>query len=311
MLSRVADSLYWMSRYFERADNGARVLGATYSLILNPAKFSTDQRWYKAITRLLSAPASEELDPQEAMIRLAFDSSNQASIVSCLSLARENAGQAREEISSEMWEQLNRLYHDLTPSPAPPDDDAGAMRLVAAVRDGSFRFYGITDSTINHGEGWHFIQLGKYTERACSLSLLVDSYFSIKQSADDLDWVGLLSSCAAFEAYCKSCTADLQPGRVAEFVLLQPEFPYSVRYSVDQMQVALAQISERSMSPKAQRIERIIGRLRASLTYVQINEVIIGDLHKYCDNIIEQCRNLHSAMHDVYIDYQIGGSFEL
>lgn len=310
MLSRVADSLYWMSRYFERADNAARVLVATYSLILNPAKFSTSQRWYRAITRLGSMSRSEEVDPQAAMTRLAFDSENKSSIVSCISAARENAGQARQEISSEMWEQLNRLYHDIVQSRPTSGDDASATRMITAVRDGASRFYGITDSSMNHGEGWHFIQLGKFTERACGLSLILDSYFSPKEVADDLDWVGLLTSCAAFEAYCKACTADLQPGRVAEFILLQPEFPYSIRYSVDQMRMALAQISERSMSPKAQRIERIIGRLRASLAYVQIDEVMVGDLHKYCNNIIEQCRSLHSAVHDIYIDYPIAGAFE-
>lgn len=311
MLSRVADSLYWMSRYFERADNAARVLGATYSLILNPAKFSTSQRWYKAITRLGSMSRGEEVDPQAAMVRLAFDYENKSSIVSCIGSARENAGQARQEISSEMWEQLNRLYHDISQASVPLGDDASAIRMITAVRDGASRFYGITDSSMNHGEGWHFIQLGKYTERACGLSLILDSYFSPKEAADDLDWVGLLTSCAAFEAYCKACTADLQPGRVAEFILLQPEFPYSIRYAVDQMRVALAQISERSMSPKAQRIERIIGRLRASLAYVQIDEVMVGDIHKYCNNIVEQCRSLHSAVHDVYIDYPIAGAFEL
>lgn len=311
MLSRVADSLYWMSRYFERADNAARVLGATYGLILNPAKFSTSQRWYKAITRVGSIPRSGEVDPQEAMLRLAFDSDNKSSIVSCISSAHENAGQARQEISSEMWEQLNRLYHDLSQSGIASRDDASASRMVTAVRDGASRFYGITDSSMNHGEGWYFIQLGKYTERACGLSLILDSYFSPKEAADDLDWVGLLTSCAAFEAYCKACTADLQPGRVAEFILLQPDFPYSIRYSVDQMRVALAQISGRSMSPKAQSIERIIGRLRASLAYVQIDEVMIGDLHKYCNNIIEQCCSLHFAVYDVYIDYPIAGAFEL
>ena len=166
MLSRVADSLYWMSRYFERADNAARVLGATYSLILNPAKFSTSQRWYKAITRLGSMSRGEEVDPQAAMVRLAFDYENKSSIVSCIGSARENAGQARQEISSEMWEQLNRLYHDISQASVPLGDDASAIRMITAVRDGASRFYGITDSSMNHGEGWHFIQLGKYTERA-------------------------------------------------------------------------------------------------------------------------------------------------
>ena len=108
MLSRVADSLYWMSRYFERADNASRVLEATYGLILNPAKFSTDERWFKAVTSL--APGSANVDPQGALFLLVADPEGAFSIVKCIGGARENARQVREEISSEMWEHLNRLF---------------------------------------------------------------------------------------------------------------------------------------------------------------------------------------------------------
>ena len=103
------------------------------------------------------------------------------------------------------------------------------------VREGSYRFNGITAATLNHDEAWHFIQLGKYIERACNLCVLLEAYFVVDKHADDLDWVGLLSSCAAFEAYCKACTAELRPDRIANFLLLKPGFPYSVRYSLDRM----------------------------------------------------------------------------
>ena len=112
MLSRVADSLYWMSRYFERADNASRVLKATFGLILNPAKFSTEERWFRAVSSL--APGANNVDPQRALFLLVADMEGSFSIVKCISGARENARQVREEISSEMWEHLNRLYHDVT-----------------------------------------------------------------------------------------------------------------------------------------------------------------------------------------------------
>jgi uncharacterized alpha-E superfamily protein len=310
MLSRVADSLYWMSRYFERADNAARVLEATYGLILNPAKFSTEERWFRAVTSLAPGAASAQVDPQRALFLLVTDPEGAFSIVKCISGARENARQVREEISSEMWEHLNRLFHEVTNSDLAPEDDAGAMRLVHLVREASYRFHGITDTTMNHGEGWHFIQLGKYIERACNLSILLDAYFSIEKHADDLDWVGLLNSCAAFEAYCKACTAELKPERIADFILLQPEFPYSVRYSLERMQQALSSISNLSLSRRTGKIERLIGRLRSAVAYVQIAEVIRGDLHKYLAGIIEQCRDLHAAVHEVYIEYPIEVAFE-
>ena len=307
MLSRVADSLYWMSRYFERADNASRVLKATYGLILNPAKFSTEERWYHAVSSL--APGASDIDPQRALFLLVAETEGSFSIVKCISGARENARQVREEISSEMWEHLNSLFHEVTRSTLQPDDDAGAMRVVDLVREGSYRFSGITSATLNHDEAWHFIQLGKYIERACNLCVILDAYFVIGKHPDDLDWVGLLSSCAAFEAYCKACTAELKPERIANFLLLKPEFPYSVRYSVDRMHHALDSIGNLSLSRRTDDVERLIGRLRSMLTYTQIDEIISG-LHKYLAAIVEQCRELHAAVHELYIDYPIEVAFQ-
>jgi uncharacterized alpha-E superfamily protein len=310
MLSRVADSLYWMSRNFERADNASRVLEATYGLLLNPAKFSTDERWFRAVSSLAPGTNSENLDPQRALFLLVADQEGVFSIVKCLSEARENARQVREEISSEMWEHLNKMYHDVTGAELQSDDDAGAMRIVSLVREGSYRFHGITDTTMNHDEGWHFIQLGEYIERACNLSILLDAYFSNDKNADDLDWVGLLSSCAAFEAYCKAYTAELKPERIADFILLHPAFPFSVRYSLDRMHQALTAIGNLSLSRRTGKIERLIGKLRSAVAYVQIGEVIRGDFHKYLAEIIAQCRDLHAAVHEVYIEYPIEAAFE-
>jgi uncharacterized alpha-E superfamily protein len=309
MLSRVADSLYWMSRYFERADNASRVLKATYGLILNPAKFSTEERWFRAVSSLAPGAASNNVDPQRALFLLVADPEGAFSIVKCIGGARENARQVREEISSEMWEHLNRLFHDVTGSELQANDDAGAMRIVTLVREGSYRFHGVTAATMNHDEAWHFIQLGKYIERACNLCVLLDAYFVVDKHADDLDWVGLLSSCAAFEAYCKACTAELKPDRIANFLLLKPEFPYSVRYSLDRMHEALTAISTLSLSRRTDQIERLIGRLRSMVAYVQVSDVI-RNLHKYLGEIIEQCRDLHAAVHEVYIDYPIEVAFE-
>jgi uncharacterized alpha-E superfamily protein len=311
MLSRVADSLYWMSRYFERAVTSARVLDATWNLMLNPSKTATEERWRRALVALGLPKEAEKLDAQDAIMQLAVDSSNSSSIVSSITAARENASQVREEISSGMWEHLNRLYHDVLRASSDADPFAGPTTVIDLLREGSYRFKGITDGTMNHGEGYHFIQLGKYSERACALSLLLDAYYSTKSKATDLDWIALLTSCSAFEAYCKVYTADLRPERVAEFILLHPEFPYSVRYSADQMRSALEAIADRSPARKADRVERLVGRLSASLAYVQIDEVMAGDLHTYLIGVVEQCGNLHASLHEAYIEYPIEEALEV
>lgn len=310
MLSRVADSLYWMSRYFERANHCARVLEANYNLMLNPSKLSIEERWQRIMASLGIAPAAGAIDPQNAMVTLTSDASFESSIAFCIAVSRENAGQVREQISSEMWEGLNSLYHKVTQSSAKLEADTDPMRLVAAVREGSYQFHGITDATMNHGEGWQFIQLGKYMERSCALPVLLDSYFSRARQADRLDWVGLLASCAAFESYCKVYTAELKPDSMAEFLLLNPEFPYSVRYAVEQMAAAIAAISRTSFSKANGLIERIAGRLRASLAYAQVAEIMVGGVHRYLDDVIKQCESLHAAVHLVYIDYPIQSALE-
>lgn len=312
MLSRVADSLYWMSRYFERADHCARVLEANYNLMLDPSRPSTEQRWHKITTSLGLSPAADGVDPQITVAKLTSEVENRSSIVCCIAAARDNASQVREEISSEMWERLNQLYHEVTHSSTRSDNHSEPLRPVAAVREGSYKFHGVTDATMNHGEGWQFVQLGKFMERACALSVLLDAHFSSAEHADDLDWVGLLASCAAFEAYCKVYTADLKAERVAEFLLLNPRFPFSVRYSAERMHRALDLIRQACSSPRgASRIERIIGGLRASLAYAQIGDIMEQDIHRYLHGVLEQCRSLHSALHEVYIDYPIEAALEV
>ena len=309
MLSRVADSLYWMSRYFERADHCARVIEANYNLLLNPSKLSTEQRWHR-VTASIGLRDDPEIVPQDAMIRLTADLKTPSSIVSCINGARENASQVREQISSEMWERLNRLYHEVLEASSRSHQDFEPLRVVNSVRTGSYAFNGVTDATMNHGEGWYFIQMGKYIERAGALSVLLDAHFSHSDDADDLEWVGLLSSCGAFEAYCRVYTADLKPDRVAEFLMLNPEFPYSVRYSVDKMQHALHAIAEVSPGRRTSELERIVGRLRASLAYVQIQDIMAGGFRKYLTGISDQCMSFHAALHQVYIDYPIEVALE-
>ncbi len=309
MLSRVADSLYWMSRYFERADHCARVLEANHNLLLNPSKPSREQRLNRITLSMGLDPDPGATDSQTAMLRLIAQPGNRFTIVSCITSARENASQVREQISSEMWERLNQLYHSVT-AVRSSAGDGNTLRLLMSFREGAYQFYGATDMTMSHGEGWYFIQLGKYMERACGLSVLLDAHFSALSGADDLDWAGLLASCSAFEAYRKVYTADLTADRVAEFLLLNPDFPYTVRYSTEGMHLALNAIAELTSTRKAARIERIVGRLRSSLAYVQIDEIMARDFHSYLQSVLEQCHQLHSAVHEVYTNYPIESALE-
>jgi uncharacterized alpha-E superfamily protein len=247
---------------------------------------------------------------------LTFDATNPDSIVSAITVARENARQVREQISSEMWEQINRLYLHVRRAGADADWRAEPQQFYKSVKEGAHLFQGITDTTMSHDEGWQFIQIGRYLERASATSALLDVHFAGPEAHEQgndslnyLDWVAMLKSCTAFEAYCKVYTADIQPEKIAEFMLLNADFPRSVRFGIDAVQRSLQVISRTTASRSAGRVERLAGRLRASLDYGQVDE-IMDDLHPYLEQIQRQCVQIHTAINSVYVSYPADTALE-
>ncbi|HTB20069.1 MAG TPA: alpha-E domain-containing protein, partial [Bryobacteraceae bacterium] len=238
MLSRVAESMYWMSRYLERAEHIARVLGVQLNLMLEQDPKSSDRRWLRVLASL-GHPGSvtENSDPFTRAQTYAL-----RNITGGIASARENARQVREQISSEMWEQLNRLFHEVRRMESAGLWQSQPLDFLAVILESSHLVQGVTDSTMNHGEGWQFIQVGRFIERAAAIARLLDIYFhefpagQPLDSGEHMEWIGLLRSCTAFEAYCKVYTADLRPERVAEFLLLNNECPHSVRFAADHLQ---------------------------------------------------------------------------
>lgn len=311
MLSRVADNLYWMSRYLERAEHTARLLDLNLAQMLDQTPEAMARRWERLL-QSLAAPAMESNDPYAVTEALTFDQGNQYSLVACIAQARENARQIREQISSEMYEQLNGLYLQVHRTTMEQVWHAEPHEFFRIVKDGAHLFQGITDSTISHGEGWHFIQIGRFIERATATAMLLDTQFAALREApvlplpldyQYLDWVGLLKSCTAFEAYCRAYTADIQPTRVAEFLLLNAEFPRSVCFAAEMIQESLQAAARVTGQRHAGRAERLAGRLRASLDYAQVDELLAGDMHAYLTNVQRQCGQIHEAIYQAYITY--------
>lgn len=310
MLSRVADSLYWMSRYLERAEHTARLIDVDLQLQLEQSPEMDGARSLRLLAASHAA-ATTAGDSASLTQMLTFDRTNPSSIVSCVACARENLRQVREQCSSEMWEQLNRLYLQIVTT-AGEGRVVNAHVLYRAVQEGAHLFQGITDATMTHGQGWHYIQLGRYVERTDLLATVVGTHFAhlphflnqAVESEEYLEWVGLLKSCSAFEAYCKAYTAELRPLRVAEFLLLNAEFPHSILFSMDKMHAALlaiAQLTDR----KADEAIRLTGRLRATLGYSQIEEVVANGATLYMESIRAQCAQAHAAIHQIYFDYPV------
>ena len=313
MLSRVADSLYWMSRYLERAEHTARLIDVDLQLASRSVAGSGRGALVAAAGGFAGSAAGRWQDRRrDSHAVLTLDRTNSSSIVSCVAAARENLRQVREQCSTEMWEQLNRLYLQVNSTTASEAWLLNTYAFFRAVQEGAHLFQGVTDSTMSHGEGWQYIQLGRFVERTEALARLIGTHFArlphpldqAVESEEYLEWVGLLKSCAAFEAYCKTYTAELRPLRVAEFLLLNPEFPHSVRFSVDMVHAALIAIGELT-ERKAEQPVRLAGRLRATLSFSQIEEIMASGANGYVDSVRWQCAQAHTAIQQVYFDYSV------
>jgi uncharacterized alpha-E superfamily protein len=244
---------------------------------------------------------------------LVFDTINPASVTACINAARENARQVRDEISTEQWQRLNRLYHQMHSPHAQVQFGSNLNDLMASVIDGIHLFKGVSDTTMIHGEGWQFIRLGRYLERAYATATLLEVYQeSLLDLAEQessgyqyLELVGLLRCCTSFEAYCQVYTADLSADRILEFLLLNRDFPHALRYSIDGVRQSLEAIQRSGGRRPPDELMSAAGRLHAMLRYTTINEILEGNPGAFLHSIREQCQQIHELLYRYYIHYSI------
>ena len=308
LLSRVADSLYWIGRYLERAEQMARVIDVRLDLGLDREAGRDGWNFGRLYASVRLEPsASPPGNPSALVDALMFSVATRDSLMGCVTAARDNARQVREEISSDMWEQLNAMFLRLKETRAQSGWSARPHYLSRLVIEGVHLFAGVTDETMGHGEGWQYLQLGRYLERAGGTAALVDLHFQSEPllPASHTEWVGLLRSCSALEAYCRCYTADLRPDRIAEFLLLNAEFPRSVRFAAARIESALRSIALLTARGAGGRAERMAGRLHASLDYGQVDEILSDDTHAYLETIGRHCAQIHAAVYQSYVMYPI------
>jgi uncharacterized alpha-E superfamily protein len=307
MLSRVADSLYWMSRYLERAEHTARLLAVKLETTAEQSREEAESAW----GRVLAAVSEEhkpvtDADGLAITQAIAFDRHSGTSLISSLSFARDNARQVREQLTIEVWENLNRLYLKLRDLSI--HEVANPSVLFREILQDLHALGGVTYSTLSHGEGWYFLELGKHIERAQLICRLLDLHFgearrSFPTEPNYFDWLVLLKFCSAFEPYCKVYTATIQPEKIAEFLLFDAEFPHSVRFSVDRVGDALAHVAPGAPPARRAAVERLAGRLKASADFTQIEELMSGSIDRFLADIARQCEKIHDAVYAAYIAY--------
>ncbi|MEM6330228.1 MAG: alpha-E domain-containing protein [Planctomycetota bacterium] len=306
MLSRVADSIYWMSRYIERAENVARFIDVNYSLMLGAAA-DTNQQW----AALIYTTGDQELfsslygEPsRDAVLRfLMLDERNPNSIYSCARAARENARSVRESITAPMWERMNRFYLS-TRAAAETDSCLGEPTgFCDEVKLASHALVGLTNTTMSHGEAWHFARLGRLLECADKTSRIVDvQYYHLLPAATDVGspldlvrWNALLKSTSALTMY-RRVHGQITQEKVADFLILNRDFPRAMRFCVTHAQESVCEITGSRPGTFRCRSEQLAGRMRADMDYTGIDEVIAEGLHEYIDRFQARLNEIGASL---------------
>jgi uncharacterized alpha-E superfamily protein len=316
MLSRVANSIYWLNRYIERAENIARFIDVNLNLSLD-MPIGMQQQWEPLIMTLgdrdIFLERYGEVTPENVIQFLTFDQDYPNSILSCLHNARENARSVREIISSEMWFQVNAFYHFV--QNAATDESLNWSSFFGRVKAESHLYVGIANVTMSHNEGWQFGQLGRFLERADKTTRILDvKYFILLPSSrdvgstlDELQWMALLRSVSAYEMYRKRDVHRINPTAVADFLLLEREFPRSIRFCIQSAERALHRIVGTKPGTWRSPVERSLGKLRSDLDYVMIDEVVESGLHEFLDDLQSRINDVDRYVFETFFDLKAVG----
>jgi uncharacterized alpha-E superfamily protein len=313
MLSRIADSLFWLGRYIERAEDTARILDVTFHTLLEQALQPYRLRWDPILSmageEALFRQLYGEANAHNVFEFLAFQAANPSSILQCVSKARENARTIRDRISREMWEDLNGLYLTLGRFDPREEIPVGPHRFCTRAIFGCHRFHGVSDATLPHDEGWDFLRAGWALERAEMTARLVDvQYRTLLDTPsgvapDNHQWMAVLKSVGAYEAYHRQYHSPIEPERVAEMLILQPLHPRSICFSVTEMQAGLRAISKTGPGAYANEAERLTGKVLERLRYDRIEEILRSGLHQYLTELISMFNAIGQAIARSYFYY--------
>jgi uncharacterized alpha-E superfamily protein len=320
MLSRVADAVYWMNRYVERAENVARFVDVNLHLALDfpeappnartPTHLQTPQ-WYPLVATTGDSAYFEkrygEATRDNVLSFLTFDRESPNSIISCLAMARENARSVREIISSELWEHVNRAYLMVMEASRSGSALDSLHDFLTQVKQASHLFVGTTYLTMNHNEAWHFGRLGRLLERADKTSRILDVkyYFELPSptdvgtTLDELHWAALLRSASAFEMYRKR-HGNILPVKIVEFLMLSRRFPRSVRYCLNKAERSVHAITGMPFGTWSNPLERELGKLVSELSYAEAGDMIARGLHEHIDDLQTRLNKVGDAVHTTF-----------
>lgn len=295
MLSRVANSIYWINRYIERAENYARFVSVNLNLTLDAPGILTEQ-WEPLLIATGDNYGFFEhhkvADRDTVIDYMTFDKRNPNSVYSCLANARENARTIRESITKEMWEHINIFYLKVSETKSAKNWEAEQLQqFFIEIKDGCQMFFGIIDATVTRNEGFHFGRVGRFLERADKTSRFLDvRYFTLLPNDEAIGspqelliWTSVLKSVSAFNMYRQQYRV-INPSHIVEFLVLDKNFPRSIYYCIRQAELSLYQISGNQITNGySNHAEKEITRLRHEIEFTEVGDIFKKALHPYLD----------------------------
>lgn len=321
MLSRIAECHYWLGRYIERAENTARVVADYYQTLLDIGQEAdpdlSGRRWAMIleISGELESYARRYDAVHPALVEqfVTFDRGNQSSILSCVIQARENARGIRDQISSEVWLSLNRLYLDLRGARWEGDGDTEAITFYEKVKEQSQLVDSLVNSTLLHGEGWLFLRLGRFLERAAQIARILQVRYRFidphqaqpERPIEIQQWLSLLRSVSGFEIYCKLYRATIAPLSIVELLVLNPLFPRSLRFALHEIDGLLSRLAVSSPGTYTHEAGRLAGRLHAELVYSTLGEIAHQGIVPFLVVKEQEINSIGDQIHHFYFGYPI------
>jgi len=309
MLSRVADSLYWMSRYMERTDGILRMLKINYASSQDDLH---DFSW-APVLEIFTYLEDEQYsvignDSRTVLQYMVNDKENPNSVLNIVTKARENARSVQDHITKELWQTLNDFYHSVRDERLiewlDVDDPVSVLDIL--IKQGLL-YYGTIDITMSRGEGYSFLNLGKFIERATQSADILDVKFSDVNyditAADTTYWKYMLMSISGYELYLKTYRSGFEAKNVVELIVLSKDFPRSVLYSINQLMRYFTRLRSDRNVETYQKIEFLIGKLKSKINYSTTDSILKQGLHEYLEEVKTDLNEIGVALNQNYFAY--------
>lgn len=319
MLSRVANIIYWMARYLERAENTARIVDVNAQLVLDlqSRQAADDPKSWEPLVYVTGDEDKffelygEKVTERAVVEYMLFDRRNPSSVVSCIATARENARCIRDQLANEVWETLNTFYLQLKDDDYTRYAQLGSSEYLNRIKTRIQLIYGVADSMLPRTQAWWFYEFGRHLERADSTSRILDvKYFMLLPSLhgvgsalDLIQWGSVLRSCSAFEAFRRSRRGQLNLERVLDYLIRDRDFPRSILFSVVSAEDALQHILATMPHLADNEVSRQVAQLRDHLSETRVADVVLQGVHEYLDDLQQRTIGIHEALQTTFVDY--------